>query len=135
MTIFRIHLFQFFNKIRIIRQCLVYFPSILVLFVLHSHICTFAYILKKAYKKQGFRAFVCSRKPCLFLYKIQSHFNVSTQGLQRRSEFLRYALPYALQTLFCYRIRTKRHTRQCRKYARRQCHTFCPLPSKLRICH
>lgn len=124
MAIYRIHSFQFFNKIRIIRQCLENFPkhSRFICFALtHMYICL--YYEKKHIKKQGLRAFVCSRKPCLFLYKIQSHFNVSTQGLQRRSDFLRYSLHRAFQTLLCHHIRTRRHTRQCRKYGLRLCRT------------
>lgn len=123
MTIFRIHLFQFFNKIRIIRQCLVYFSknSRFICFTLaHMHIC--AHFNKNIQKNKVF-GHLFTDENLVDYYKIQSDFNVSTQDLQRRSEFLRYTRHCAFQTLLCLRIRTKRHTRQCRKYVLRLCRT------------
>ena len=124
MAIYRIHSFQFFNKIRIIRQCLEYFPCILVLFVLHSHICTFAYIMKKTYKKTRSSGICLQPKTLSFIIQNSIVFNVSTQDLQRRSVSLRYTLHRAFQTLPCHHIRTRRHTRQCRKYGLRLCRTY-----------
>lgn len=139
-----------------------YFCKILVFFTAHRIFCQNAHILICTDKKTRFLFALTAQKTSFVLLRsycenlplfIKPTFNridflaasqpiflllyclliFQEQAIRRLSEKTGCTLPYALQTLFCRRIRTRSHTRQRRKYARRQCRTFCPPPSRLWI--
>lgn len=139
------------------------FYKILVFFTAHRIFCPNAHILICTDKKTRFLFALTAQKTLFVLLRsycenlslfIKAMFNLidflaaslpiflllycllifQEQAIQRLLEKTRYTPPHVLQTLSCRRIRTRSRTRQHRKYARRQCRTFCHPPSRLWIC-